>query len=232
MPQKVPPDAESDDPFGTHLFGNARQIEDDWDDTDLESEFFKSLYSHIADNESEEFSKLAKKLLAIKNSGKYSKYLVPSSEPVYRFLSDVSVSKAASILGIPEKMIVNDTNEVIEVNKSFPLSDKEDLVRSWTANPYSHAISGFVNLHEKSVNIVFRVDSPGNNFILNCDTISTILLGKGSDASHLGTLIWKEKEVVSVGPVVVNKAAFYYCNSLKDKHKSTVHQHLADAITP
>ncbi len=237
MPKQVPPDAESDDPFGTHLFGNARQIEDDWDDTDFEEEFFKALNKHVTDNFSSALEKIGQKLLSVKNTGKYAKYLVPANEPVYRFMSNVTIEKASSIFGMSVDQIMKAFDQapdkIVEVNKSFPLSDNQNKVRSWTTNPYGSDMEYFVKPNMDMLNIVFRVDQPGDNFVLNSKELSDALLNGGtSDARYVGVNLQSEKEVISIGPVTVNKAAFYLCDDKFGMHSSRVHQYLADAITP
>jgi len=99
-------------PFGNFLFAPRRDDltpdEQKEQNTKIEQEFFNALKDHYSGRDSEGLGMLAKKLLSVKQKGWYSKILTPVNEIVYRFLTKVSVYKAAKIVNSTRQYLVGE----------------------------------------------------------------------------------------------------------------------------
>lgn len=209
-PSGPPPEATKKDVFGTHLFGDRRGIKKD-PDTPQEDDFYKALKVHVVENSSDRILRLAPQLLALKNAGKYKEFLEPPNEPLYRFVSNIEPELAAHRLGMPVDQIKSQPHVPVAANGSLtPYSPRKGGMASWSTDP--SGLEGFVNPSPGQVVILFKTSPQSGNFVLNPYKLHDVV-----DAT-VANFLAQENEVISVGSVAVEAAAYYYSKSWKQNH--------------
>lgn len=200
-----PPEADKDDAFGTHLFGNQRDIEED-PNTPEEDRFYDALDDHVVSNESGRLGAIIPQLLDFKNQGKYAEFLEPPDKPLYRFLSDIPVELAAQRLGMPVEEVKKMSGEVFQSTGSpAPYSPRKGLA-SWSTEPTK--LSGFVKpAYRNSVVLLLKTNKNNGNFVLNPYSL------KKATTDVMKAYLENENEVVSYGDVAVDEAAFLYIDA-------------------
>lgn len=210
-PSGPPPEATKKDVFGTHLFGDRRGIKKD-PDTPQEDDFYVALKRHVVDNTSDRILKIAPQLLALKDAGKYAEFLQPPNEPLYRFVSNISPNLAAERLGMNVDELKSQPHVPVSAKGNLAPYQPRKGIASWSTEP--SGLDGFVNASPGQVVILFKTSPQSGNFVLNPYKLHDIV--DPAIASYLS----QENEVISVGDVSVEAAAFYYSTSWKLNHGS------------
>lgn len=225
-PAKVPPEppeAPADAPLGQYLFATARKDvpKPKEPNTELENTLMKDLNRHFAGEGNVNLIDASlTTLMGFEKQGLYPKLLKPPSGLAYRFMSNVSVGTASSIFldGLDPEIIMGTSNKafcvepigVIE-NPAYKSTVGRGTTKaaSWTIAPEGYNFGDFTVTRAGSVAILLVADIASNdNFLLNPNNIADYAQENVADFD--ASLIKKEREVISIGPVNVLKTAYMY----------------------
>lgn len=206
------PEAKKDDIFGRYLFAPQREDladkEKKEDNTSDEESLFYALrrwYENAPSSLRSMFDTIEDEI----EKGNYKGILAPpEGAPAYRFINNVSLSDAASILGMDEEEIIESNGEPTIASSPGFLPPYSSDLQSWTLSGDYDGISKILdttdNTHliQDCVAIVMQADVDDADFIINPNGIQNV---KG-----LPSFAYEENETISYGDVPLSKAAFIY----------------------
>lgn len=212
-PNKAPkPEAPNDAPFGKYLFAPDRKDlkgKVNEPNTPEENKFLYSLIYHYdgAGGPGPALDKFAPMAIDLLKKGEYKKILAPPKRTVYRLLWNVSPKLAASILRLGVKDITTNSNQAWYVDGGGTIEGIRRSIQSWTTTIGTEWVSSLFDESLKSGNVAIvlaaHTETDGNEFFINPKTAENI-------SSLPQSLVKKEQEVISYGPVNFFEASFYY----------------------
>lgn len=203
--REMPPkEADDDAPFGNYLFGTLRSDVEE-ENTEEEDDFVDALNNHMLQNDPGDLASMSDELVALKDQGKYGKYLEPPSKPVYRGIV-VRPEIAEMLLGVDEVELSMNPG-VAKV--ATDVSDYQSEISSWTINPTTtiEFIDRIMDFDE-CVAIIFQADPGNGDFLLNPETLPA--MATKDHHNTFAAMMKNEKEVVLTGNAKVTKAAYMY----------------------
>jgi hypothetical protein len=224
------PEGYKNPPLGQYLFAPVRndvpvpkEI-----NTDDEQKMMKDLGSHFGGEGS--VGEIEQSLTTLKNyeqQGLYTKLLKPPSGLAYRFMSDVRIEMASSMFlnGLPVETIIATPNKAICVEPIGMVENpgaKSTVGRgatkaaSWTISPATYNFGDFTSTRSGYVAILLVANIDPEKFLLNPDSLANY----AQEDSRIfdASLIKSEREVISLGPVDVLKAAYIYVQAKMPSH--------------
>lgn len=141
-------------------------------------------------------------------SGEYKKILAPpANKPVYRWMSNININSAASILETSPEHIVSTSRQPTLVRSPGTLIPKYIDFQSWTTN--LSLIPDIVTkdlgdsfLHSKSVSVIVESKTNLGTFFMNPKGVKNI--------SNMSEYSYRQDEVISYEDVPLIRAAFIY----------------------
>lgn len=209
------PEARQDSVFGKYLWadGDARMRKDDAVEPNSkeENEFLHALRSFVVDNQKEDLEYVVKNyLLRASSEGLYKNFITPpAGRKIYRGMF-LPITLASDILEIPSEEILKSKRSksgpgILQTNESELMSwtfDKEKAIGFSIEGPGADKWLG--RNSKKNVGIVFEANTSNGNFFLDYKNLNKMFeLGV-----EISSLLRKEKEVISYGPVKFEQAYF------------------------
>lgn len=194
-------DGDKNDPFGAYLFGSQRKHQSHASkepNTPAEDQFYRALVDKVEGNYGTPLAQIANDLEDIKDQGKYSKYLEPPVDTVYRLMDFYSNNLLADFLGISEDeldSLVPATVPTVFTGLHYD-STQNSGVSSWSISLSGDNIAKFGG-YTNTVLMITSVDS--GNFMFNSKNLAKIVNGDAKD------YLKSEKEVMLFGDCVVDK---------------------------
>jgi hypothetical protein len=190
-----------DDIFGKILFSPERKdnVDKTEPNTAEEKDLKTSLIKHYIEGNSSNLVEWVPEILNLINQGKYTQELRPPSGYVYRVLSELTPSQAASIVGVSvEEIKANATDRPWVIEKSIELKPTKNKIQSWTTSLIQ---LDFGNFDDDSVEIILEAKTDNNTFFLNPSLAKKI---------EFLSEFENENEVISLGTVACTRAMIYY----------------------
>jgi len=221
------PEAPKDSLAGEYLWADPEQqlrkdgVEEP--DTTIEKKVLAGLRSWYVNAFAGSIKKILPFIDAFIAEGYFDKYFTPPKRPVYRYLSNLTPDVASSLLGIPVDEIFSQPNQIVTLDFGGVISSKQEF-SSWSIDPTLEDMSAYTWPRKDYVSILLKASPQENKFLLNPTE-----LVKTFEPDFFSEFLEKEMEVIGVGDIEFDKAAFWFPTE-KVKNIHTIEQALAYSL--